>query len=88
MASEAALLGTPAVYTNTLPAGTLAMFARRGLLEQITDTDAALQRCLTWLADDQAKPRAVAARDRLLADKIDVTALIVQTLDDFARRGR
>jgi hypothetical protein len=88
MASEAALLGTPAVYTNTLPAGTIAMFARSGLVEQITDTDAALRRCLAWLADDQAKPRAAAARDRLLADKIDVTALIVQTLGDYARRGR
>jgi hypothetical protein len=88
MASEAALLGTPAVYTNTLPAGTLAMFQRCGLMEQIIDTDAALRRCLAWLADDEAKSRAASARDRLLAEKIDVTALIVQTLDDYARRGR
>ena len=90
MASEAALLGTPAVYTNTLGAGTIDMFSRYGLVWQVTDTDEALDRSEALLTDSAAKRRAQEARQRVLADKIDVTRLIVETLEDQGgsrRRG-
>jgi len=46
VASEAAVLGTPAVYVNTLKAGCIDMFAEYGLLKQTTDTQQALD--LSW----------------------------------------
>lgn len=88
MMTESAVLGTPAVLVNTLPAGVFDEFKRHGLLKQTTDTDEALRWCLEWIADTDAKRRCLEQRDRYLADRIDVTELIVKTLEDYARRGR
>lgn len=88
MMTESAVLGTPAVLVNTLPAGVFDEFKRHGLLDQTADTDEALRLCLKWLKDPEAKARCVAARDRYLEDRIDVTELIVDVLEAHARRGR
>ena len=88
MASESACLGVPAVYVNTLRAGTLNMFERFGLIRQTTDTDEALRLCLSWLADDRAAETCRQARQRMLAQKIDVTGYIVETVEDVGGKGR
>jgi predicted glycosyltransferase len=88
MMTESAVLGTPAVLVNTLPAGVFDEFKRHGLLDQTADTDEALRLCLKWLKDPDAKARCLAARDRYLEDRIDVTELIVDALEAHARRGR
>lgn len=88
MMTESAVLGTPAVLVNTLPAGVFEEFKRHGMLEQTADTDEALRLCLRSLTDPTAKKRCLERRDNYLRDRIDVTELIVDTLETFARRGR
>jgi uncharacterized protein len=84
MATESAVLGTPAVLVNTLPAGVFDEFRKHDLLKQTADTDDALRLCLDWLADPDGKARAQERRDAYLADRVDVTQLIVETLEKYA----
>lgn len=88
MATESAALGTPAVLVNTLRAGVFEEFERFGLLQQTTSTDEALRMCLALLENPRTKARTAEARDRYLEGRIDVTALIVDVLEQYARRGR
>ena len=88
MASEAAILGTPAVYVNTLKLGYIDMHTRYGLVRQAENTAGALEHCLAWLRDPQAAQKAAEARRKLLSEKIDVTMDVVRTLEDFAAWGR
>jgi len=81
VASESAVLGTPSIYINTLKAGCLDMFAEYGLLRQTTDTDRALELSLALLKDEKAKEKSQTAREKFLADKIDVTDYIVETVE-------
>jgi len=71
----------PAVYVNTLAAGTINMFQKYGLLKQTTDTQQALQQSIDRLCDPETKGKCAAAREKLLADKIDVTNYIVSTIE-------
>lgn len=85
IASESAVLGVPAVYINTLKLGYINMHEEYGLVKQTTDTNQALQYCVDWLCDAQAKEKCLAAREKLLADKIDVTDYIVDTIEQVSR---
>jgi predicted glycosyltransferase len=88
MMTESAVLGTPAVLVNTLNAGVFEEFKRWGLLEQTTDTGAALEMCLRWLRDPDAKAKCRDRRDRYLKDRVDVVELIVRTLEEYGARRR
>jgi predicted glycosyltransferase len=88
MATEAAVLGTPAVLVTTLQAGVFEEFKRHGLLQQTADTDEALRLCLGYLEDSESKARAREQRDAYLSSRVDVTQLIVDTLRLYAARGR
>ena len=88
MASESAILGVPAVYINTLKLGYVNMHEGYGLLKQTTDTQQALRYCIEWLTDPAAKEKCRAARERLLADKIDVTDYLVNTIEQAGRSGQ
>jgi predicted glycosyltransferase len=83
MAAESALLGVPSVYVNTLRAGTIDMLQGYGLLKQTADTGQALEYCIDWLSDSAAKEKCIAARNKLLTDKIDVTEYIVTTIESY-----
>jgi len=83
VASEAALLGVPAVYVNTLRAGTLNRLERAGLVRQPADSDEALRMALEWLMDAEAPARCRERRDALLAREIDVTDYIVETIESY-----
>ena len=80
MISESAVLGVPAIYINTLKLGYINMLEGYGLVKQTTDTAQALEYCLEILKDPNAKDKYTAARTKLLAEKIDVTEYIVETL--------
>ncbi len=84
MATESALLGVPAVYINTLGAGTINMIQSYGLLKHIIDTDRALKQCIDWLESDYKSKQAAQARQKLLADKIDMTDFIVEAIEKAA----
>jgi len=88
VATEASLLGVPAVYINTLTAGVIEMFEEYGLIKRTTDTEEALRQSLQALEGAGAKEKWAAARDRLLADKIDVTDYIVETIERAAEQHK
>lgn len=75
MTTEAAILGTPVVQTNSL-VGTMSNFAelqeRYGLVFAERDPNRALELAEQLAGDSELKRRARLGRDRLLQDKIDV----------------
>jgi predicted glycosyltransferase len=89
MATEAAVLGTPAVRSNSFAGGTdmsnfVDLETRYGLLYSRGDERTAL-RLVERLADDpDAGAEWARRRARLLADTVDVTAYVVATLCDVA----
>lgn len=84
MASESALLGTPAIYTNTLTAGTISEFENAGLLKQIIDTEQALASALEILKNADSKAKTKSIRDEFLKNKIDVTDYLVKTIEEYS----
>lgn len=83
-ASESACLGVPAVYLNTTARGYLNDQERRyGLVSNFTDARAALKKTLELLDAPRDAERYRAARDRLVADHIDVTDYVVREIDGF-----
>lgn len=90
MATEAGLLGTPSVYVSSL-VGTMGNYeelARYGLVEAYRDSVSAIRRAIALMDDRQAKQARQEARQRLLQDRIDVTAWLVDFIEDHGRRDR
>jgi len=88
MVSECAVLGTPAIYINTLKAGTIDEQERYGLIRQTTDTKEAMEMSLEYLNNENARQNCRLAREKMLAEKIDVTEYIVQTIEEAAKRNK
>ncbi len=87
MASECAMLGTPALYMNSKEFGSTNDQAQYGLLELFNeseaDQNAMIKRAVEIAADSSYKKMHEAKREKLLADKIDVTALMVWFVENF-----
>ncbi|MGA1867802.1 MAG: DUF354 domain-containing protein [bacterium] len=81
MASESAILGVPAVYINSLRLGYIDMLTDFGLVRQAQSTAYALEHCISWLTDPQAKEKYRSTLKKMLADKIDMTDYIVRTIE-------
>ena len=85
MATEAALLGTPSVRSNSFAgADDMSNFreleAEYGLLVSTADERVAVDRAVELLADPESADRWDRRRERLLADKVDVTDVVVDTV--------
>jgi predicted glycosyltransferase len=81
-ASEAACLGVPAVYVNTTRRGYLEDQERRyGLVYNFTEPELALRKVQHLLAEPPVAEALRAARERLIADHVDVTDYVVSELD-------
>ena len=91
MASEAAVLGTPSIYVSSL-AGTMGNFIELeetyDLLYSFTEGDAALSKAIEILQDHESKEKWRPKRERLLLDKIDVTAFMVWFVENYPRSFR
>ncbi len=82
-AAEAALLGTPAVYVNTLTMGYIDDIEERGLLFGYDGPDRherGLERAIEILEDDDPE-RWARSRDRAIEGMIDVTDVIVAAIE-------
>jgi predicted glycosyltransferase len=90
MATEAALLGTPSIYMSSL-VGTMGNFeelmSRYDLAHAYRSADETLADALRLIQDPEAKARWAEKRQRLLADKIDVTAWLVDLVQRFGRKA-
>jgi len=76
MASECAMLGTPAIYINSLDAGTLKDQQAHGLLYSFRDYDGVADLAQAIMIDEGFGERHAIARDRMISEKIDVTEML------------
>lgn len=91
MATEAALLGTPAIRSNSFVSGSdmgnFRELGRTGLIYNLEAFDEVLDTALDILSDDDVKDTWRRKRDEYLTDKVNLTDLIlevaanVETLD-------
>lgn len=93
MATEAAVLGTPAVRVASVVAdGDLANFVELdeeyGLLETFADGQETIEAVERLLEDPGLQERWRRRRERLLSEKIDVTTYAVEQLEQLGARAR
>ena len=89
MASEAAVLGVPSVFVNTLTMGyTDELRHKYGLLSQHSDGAGALADVRDLLAMPDLKAEWAQRRAVMLADKINVTPWLVDLCNDLIAGGR
>lgn len=88
MATEAAVLGTPAVRYDPLESemGNFAALSAYGLVASTHDEDAAVETALALADDDGVGGRWRRRRRRLLAEKVDVTAFMTELVTEVADR--
>jgi len=86
MASEAAVLGTPSIFISSL-VGTMGNFIELeetyDLLYSFTEEEPALSRAEKILQDPESKERWKIKLNRMLKDKIDVTAFMVRFIENY-----
>ncbi|KAA3646342.1 MAG: DUF354 domain-containing protein [Chloroflexi bacterium] len=89
MASEAAILGTPAVFLSPVGRGyTDEQEQKYGLVYNYDaqSEDEAISRAVELFADTEIKKKWLPKREMLLADKIDVTAWMVDFVEEFVKK--
>jgi predicted glycosyltransferase len=85
MATEAAMLGTPSIYVNTLRMGVNDEEEQFGLMKQyegVKDSEANIFKDIAQMIGTPKK-EWINKRDKLLESKIDVTAFIVWFLENY-----
>ena len=83
MASECAMLGTPAIYVNSITAGTLEEQERYHLLYGYRDSVGVIEKARELLNTDDLKEEFQKRRYKMLADKIDITAFLVWFVENY-----
>jgi predicted glycosyltransferase len=86
MATEAALLGTPAIFVSSL-AGTMGNFSeletRYTLMFSYKNPESAQKKAIELLHHDNLKEEWKSKREKLLNDKIDVTAFLIDFIERY-----
>ena len=87
MVSEAAILGVPGIYIDSTGRYYTKDQEKFGLVfnfsESLVDQESAIKKGVEILNIQDAKKRFSDCRDRMLADKIDVTAFLVWFVENF-----
>ena len=84
MASEAAILGTPAIYINSLPLGYIKEQEHDyGLVKHLLDPREVLTCVDQLLAEMDTKHKWVQRKEQLLADKVNVTIFIDDLVNNY-----
>ena len=90
MASESAILGTPAIYVNTLRLGYLDELEKKyDLVYNFNTKNAqkyAIKKAIELLQDKNLKNRWRRKRDKLLKESVDVTAWMTIFIENYSRR--
>lgn len=83
MASESAMLGTPAIYVNSLnDAGIFKELEEEGLFYIITDGREAISKAMD-IINKNSKKEYIEKRDSYIKKKIDVTAFMVWFIENY-----
>jgi uncharacterized protein len=85
MASECAMLGTPAIYVNSLNAGTLMEQEKNGLLFSFRNSKGVLEKATELLGTPDLMQKIQIRRHKMLADKIDLTAYMVWFVENYPK---
>ncbi len=83
MASEAAVLGTPAIYVNSLSMGYLTEEAEYGLLYHFKKHTGFIDKALELMNNQNLAADCQTKRQKLLKNKIDPTAFFVDYINNF-----
>ncbi len=85
MASESAMLGTPAIYVNSLnDAGIFKELEKEGLFYIITDGKEATLKAMD-IINNKSKKDYIEKRDNYIKKKIDVTAFLVWFIENYPK---
>jgi predicted glycosyltransferase len=85
MASECAMLGTPAIYVNSLSAGTIEDQEAQGLLYSFRDSKGVLDKAMELLNNKNLKEEFQARRKKMLSSKIDITSFLVWFVENYPK---
>ena len=88
MASECACLGTPAIYVNSLTAGTLEEQERYRLLFGFRKSEGVIEKAIELLNTPNLKQEFQQRRQKMLSDKIDVTAFMVWFVENHPESAK
>jgi len=83
MASECAMLGTPAIYVNSLDAGTLKAQEKYENIFGFRNSKGVIDKTINILKKEHLKDEYTFKRDKLLKDSIDVTQFIEWFIEDY-----
>ena len=86
MASESALLGTPAILVSSWACklGYIMELERKyDLIYSFSHYNEGIKKALELLKANNSKPRYRKKKERLLQDKIDVTRWVVKLIEDY-----
>ncbi|MFX1283451.1 MAG: DUF354 domain-containing protein [Promethearchaeota archaeon] len=87
MTTESALLGTPAIYVNSIKCGTINELAKFGLVKKFHKYSAneILEVAIDILEDPSSKKNAQKKSKQLIKQKINVTQFMVQEVEKIAK---
>lgn len=82
-ATEAAVLGTPAICVNALPAGVFVDLNKYGLFFQLLDVDVVIAKAIEIFTDSNSFENFKKKSAILRSDKIDTTAFLVWFIEHY-----
>ena len=83
MASECAILGTPAIYVNSLNAGTLMVQEKYGNIFGFRNAKGVLDKAIELLETKNLKEEFKIKQEKLLSGTIDVTKFMVDFIEGY-----
>ena len=83
MASECAMLGTPAIYVNTMEAGTIDDQEKYGLIFHYRKAEGVLAKANEILGEENINTKYIKLRNIMLEEKIDVTSFLVWFIEFY-----
>lgn len=84
MASEAAILGTPAIYVNSLPLmGYLKEEQKAGLISHFSSSFGVIEKMIELLSIADLKENTRIQSKRLICDKIDITDFLAGFVENY-----
>lgn len=83
MASECAMLGTPAIYVNSLSVGYLEEHEKYGLIYSYRSSLGVIEKALELLEIQNLKEQWQMKKQKMLTEKIDVSAFMVWFIENY-----
>lgn len=88
MASEAGVLGTPAIYVNSLERCYNEDQEKYGTVFNFRNSDGVIDKVKELIADPDLKKKTIEGQKKMLADKIDVTAFLVWYMENYPNSAK